>query len=316
MGRRRRSAPCAKRPTWPIEHGARLVVVTAYEPHGDDLVDDGRRAGRAQVDAHRPRAGRGAGPPGQGRSPRRPEPTSVTVQAIAGSPADVLLEAAADFGADCIVVGSRRAHLGGPLRPRQRRQLGGPPRPVRRAHRPHHRLKEPRTVPDQKRPVDRLLDVVRLRPAGARDEPRRGHPAAGREGPPAGQHGPHVRPVRGQGRHRGGPQAGRAGLWAGRGAGRTGARRRSAPADAVAGRRWPTPRRPPTGTPPRHPRAPTRCPTPASLGITDYDALSASQVVPRLDGPRRPTELDAVRRYEAANRGRKTILSKIAQLQG
>ena len=27
-------------------------------------------------------------------------------------------------------------------------------------------------------------------------------------------------------------------------------------------------------------------------------------------------ELDAVRRYEAANRGRKTILSKIAQLQG
>ena len=31
----------------------------------------------------------------------------VTVQAIAGSPSDVLLEAAADFGADCIVVGSK-----------------------------------------------------------------------------------------------------------------------------------------------------------------------------------------------------------------
>jgi hypothetical protein len=51
-----------------------------------------------------------------------------------------------------------------------------------------------------------------------------------------------------------------------------------------------------------------------SLGITDYDALSASQVVPRLDGLAQD-ELDAVRRYEAANRGRKTILSKIAQLQ-
>jgi hypothetical protein len=50
------------------------------------------------------------------------------------------------------------------------------------------------------------------------------------------------------------------------------------------------------------------------LGIPDYDALSASQVVPRLAGLA-GEELDAVRRYEAANRGRKTILSKIAQLQ-
>lgn len=55
-------------------------------------------------------------------------------------------------------------------------------------------------------------------------------------------------------------------------------------------------------------------PSPDSLGITDYDALSASQVVPRLDGLAHD-ELDAVRRYEQANRGRKTILSKIAQLQ-
>jgi nucleotide-binding universal stress UspA family protein len=30
----------------------------------------------------------------------------ITAQAIPGSPADVLLEAAGDFGADCIVVGS------------------------------------------------------------------------------------------------------------------------------------------------------------------------------------------------------------------
>jgi hypothetical protein len=52
----------------------------------------------------------------------------------------------------------------------------------------------------------------------------------------------------------------------------------------------------------------------ASLAITDYDGLSASHVVNRLAGLS-AEELDAVRRYEAANRGRKTILSKIAQLQ-
>jgi hypothetical protein len=53
----------------------------------------------------------------------------------------------------------------------------------------------------------------------------------------------------------------------------------------------------------------------SSLGITDYDALSASQVVPRLAGLG-AAELEAVRSYESANRGRKTILAKIAQLQG
>lgn len=52
----------------------------------------------------------------------------------------------------------------------------------------------------------------------------------------------------------------------------------------------------------------------ASLAIPDYDGLSASHVVNRLAGLS-PSELDAVRRYEAANRGRKTILSKVAQLQ-
>lgn len=52
----------------------------------------------------------------------------------------------------------------------------------------------------------------------------------------------------------------------------------------------------------------------ATLAIPDYDNLSASQVVPRLDGLA-PDELEAVRRYERANRGRKTILNKVAQLQ-
>jgi hypothetical protein len=42
--------------------------------------------------------------------------------------------------------------------------------------------------------------------------------------------------------------------------------------------------------------------------------LSASQVVPRLSGLS-PDELQAVRDYEAAHRGRKTILSRVAQLQ-
>ncbi len=50
------------------------------------------------------------------------------------------------------------------------------------------------------------------------------------------------------------------------------------------------------------------------LAIPDYDSLSASQVVTRLEGLS-PEELEAVRAYEAAHRGRKTILNKVAQLQ-
>jgi hypothetical protein len=52
-----------------------------------------------------------------------------------------------------------------------------------------------------------------------------------------------------------------------------------------------------------------------SLAIPDYDSLSASQVVTRLEGLS-PDELEAVRTYESAHRGRKTILNKVAQLQG
>ena len=52
----------------------------------------------------------------------------------------------------------------------------------------------------------------------------------------------------------------------------------------------------------------------ADLAITDYDSLSASQVVTRLPGLTLD-ELEAVRAYEAAHRGRKTILNKVAQLQ-
>jgi hypothetical protein len=49
------------------------------------------------------------------------------------------------------------------------------------------------------------------------------------------------------------------------------------------------------------------------LAIPDYDELSASQVVDRLDGLA-PSALDAIRSYETAHRGRATILGKIEQL--
>jgi hypothetical protein len=50
-----------------------------------------------------------------------------------------------------------------------------------------------------------------------------------------------------------------------------------------------------------------------ALAIPEYDQLSASQVVERLDGLT-PAELDEVRAYELAHRGRSTILGKIVQL--
>lgn len=88
-----------------IEHGARLVVVTAYEPQGDVLVEKSGApdelkwmlTDRVQAEELARRGKEAAVEAGVG---------SVSVQAIAGSPADVLLETAADFGADCIVVGS------------------------------------------------------------------------------------------------------------------------------------------------------------------------------------------------------------------
>jgi hypothetical protein len=54
-------------------------------------------------------------------------------------------------------------------------------------------------------------------------------------------------------------------------------------------------------------------PDAAALGIPDYDELSASQVVERLDGLQ-TGELAAVRAYEEAHRARRTILYKIEQL--
>lgn len=59
---------------------------------------------------------------------------------------------------------------------------------------------------------------------------------------------------------------------------------------------------------------PDSAPAAEELAIPDYDNLSASQVVPRLDDLAEE-ELRAVQEYERAHRGRMTILSRIAQLQ-
>lgn len=67
---------------------------------------------------------------------------------------------------------------------------------------------------------------------------------------------------------------------------------------------------PVTPTPP----ADAEAPAVDDLAITGYGSLAASQVVPRLAGLS-PDELEAVRAYEAATRRRRTILTRIAQLQ-
>ena len=85
-----------------------------------------------------------------------------------------------------------------------------------------------------------------------------------------------------------------------------------------------TPARPaptaPVAEPPVPPDAAWKADVPApdapevdTLPIPDYDELSASQVVERLDGLDRES-LEAIRRYETDHRGRNTILGKIAQL--
>lgn len=54
-------------------------------------------------------------------------------------------------------------------------------------------------------------------------------------------------------------------------------------------------------------------PVESELPIQDYDSLAASQVVPRL-ATLSPDELQVVRAYEQATRGRQTILHRVAQL--
>jgi nucleotide-binding universal stress UspA family protein len=79
------------------DSGARLVVVSAYEaPGGDDIkwaLTDRSQAEEKAIYGKSLAAEAGA--------------TTVVVQAVSGSPPDVLLEAAVDFDADVIVVGSK-----------------------------------------------------------------------------------------------------------------------------------------------------------------------------------------------------------------
>ncbi len=79
----------------------------------------------------------------------------------------------------------------------------------------------------------------------------------------------------------------------------------------------PTPPSPAPPAPPLSSTAPpplsTAAPPVESLPIPDYDELSASQVIERLEGLD-TASLEAIRAYEAQHRGRNTILGKIAQL--
>lgn len=89
------------------DNNARLVIVTAYEPQGDVLLQRERQApedikwaltDRIQAEERARHGKELAGELGVG---------GIVTQAVEGSPSDVLLEAAVDFGAEVIVVGSK-----------------------------------------------------------------------------------------------------------------------------------------------------------------------------------------------------------------
>jgi hypothetical protein len=91
----------------------------------------------------------------------------------------------------------------------------------------------------------------------------------------------------------------------------------SSPPEPAAGPRPPRTdpvRRPVRPTAPSH-AATQDAPAAVTLAIPDYESLSASQVLPRLSSLS-AEELEAVRAYEDAHRGRKTILNKVTQLSG
>ena len=69
----------------------------------------------------------------------------------------------------------------------------------------------------------------------------------------------------------------------------------------------------PSNTRPRPTRVADSAIGAGELAVPGYDSLAASQVVARLSGLS-AEELQLVRRYEQANRARRTILLRIAQL--
>jgi nucleotide-binding universal stress UspA family protein len=88
------------------QHSGRLVIVTAYKPRNDELaqrntIPDDIRWAVTDVNQAEERVRNGL------RIASEAGVTGTVTQAIAGSPADVLLAAANTFAADLIVVGSR-----------------------------------------------------------------------------------------------------------------------------------------------------------------------------------------------------------------
>ncbi len=88
----------------------------------------------------------------------------------------------------------------------------------------------------------------------------------------------------------------------------------SAPTPAPSSRATTAPSNGHAAVPDASTDAPPATRSQAELAIPGYDTLAASQVVQRLAGLA-PDELEAVRAYESGTRGRRTILSKVAQLQ-
>lgn len=88
------------------QHGARLVIVTAYTPHGDDTarqgtVPDDIAWAVTDVNQAEDRVRRGR------QLAAEAGVKETETHAVAGSPVDVLLDTADSFSADLIVVGSR-----------------------------------------------------------------------------------------------------------------------------------------------------------------------------------------------------------------
>jgi nucleotide-binding universal stress UspA family protein len=88
------------------QHGARLVIVTAYKAHGNEMarqstVPEDVRWAVTDVNQAEERVRRGREVAAEAGV------TRVVTHAIAGSAADVLLDAAETFSADLIVLGSK-----------------------------------------------------------------------------------------------------------------------------------------------------------------------------------------------------------------
>ncbi|CAN5606105.1 universal stress protein [soil metagenome] len=86
--------------------GARLVVVTAFEPHNDQVAKESKAPDDLRwMLTDRSMAEEKAR---KGRALAREEgATDVVVQAVEGNPAETVIDAARDFDAELIVVGSK-----------------------------------------------------------------------------------------------------------------------------------------------------------------------------------------------------------------